>query len=491
MTGFKEHFGWACASDDADCLAKTAWEINLEKGMINAFFGIGATIGALINPYFADKIGRRLTLVICNFVFMLGASMQAAAPNIDVMWIGRIFAGMGIGMLSMVVPVYISECSPEHMRGRLGTLWQIAVTLGILVASACNIGLQRWSQGWRISYGGNILFALMLLFALICMPESPRWLAANATEEQLIKALKKTRYDHELEREMEVLRQETEEEKRKGNASWVELIDTENQMLHRIVLGMSLQLFQQLCGINAIMFYAPDILNKFFTQEKAVIGTFVLNIINFLSTFITVWAVDRFGRVKLLTSGGIIMCGALISNAILSAQTQTVTIGYFVVVFSAIFIVGFAYSWGPVVWVLCSEMFPLRHRGKATGLTTSTNWIATTLVGAIFPAASTASLSGCFVFFSIMISLGVATVHLFQVETANKSILEIDEAFANHQPQFRLWKNVDDKQSMRMSAGTINRLRRDNAFVVPILDEDDVGNSNINNQFYNRKLIHA
>ena len=473
--GFQVHFDWSCAPDDVGCIPKTISEINLEKGLINAFFGIGATIGALINPYFADTKGRHFTLIICNFVFILGASMQAAAPNMNVMWIGRIFSGMGIGMLSMVVPVYISECSPEHMRGRLGTLWQIAVTLGILVASACNVGLQNWNEGWRISYGGNIVFSLMLLFALIFMPESPRWLAANSSEEELIKALKKTRYEHEIEHEMEELRLETEEEKRMGNASWTELLTSDNRMLYRVVLGMSLQLFQQLCGINAIMFYAPDILNTFFTQDQAVVGTFVLNIINFLSTFITVWAVDRFGRVKLLTSGGIIMCAALISNAILSAQTQTIAIGYLVVVFSAIFIVGFAYSWGPVVWVVCSEMFPLRHRGKATGLTTSTNWIATTLVGALFPAASTASLSGCFIFFALMIALGVVTVHLFEVETANKTILEIDDAFAKHKPQLRRWRNVNEREIQNLSsgAGVVDNEKKSDITSVPPFDIED------------------
>lgn len=185
----------------------------------------------------------------------------------------------------------------------------------------------------------------------------------------------------------------------------------------------------------------------------------MFNTINFLSTFITVWTIDRFGRVKLLTTGGNIMCGALISNAILSAQTQTITICYFVIVFSALFIVGFAYSWGPVVWVVCSEMYPLRHRGKATGLTSGTNWTGTTLVGAIFPAASTASLSGCFVFFSLIIAVGVVIVHLYEVETANETILEIDDAFALHKPKLRRWKDADerDKRPLVFLAGSLVR----------------------------------
>jgi len=337
----------------------------------------------------------------------------------NVMWAGRFIAGTGIGMHSMVVPVYIAECSPEHVRGRLDTLWVFAITIGILVASACNIGLRKWNKSWRISYGGNILFSIILLFSLIFMPESPRWLAANASEEEVIKALKKTRYENEIEREIEELRQETEEEKLSGSSSWKELFSNDNKMMYRTLLGMRLQLTLTLSGILSIMFYAPDILHTFFTPGQALIGTFVLNIINFLYTFITFWAIDRFGRVKTLASGGTIMCAAMISNAVLSAQTQSIKIGYLVSVSSAFFIMGFAYSWGPVVWVLCSEMFLLRYRGKATGLTARTHWVGAVLLGAVSPAASTASLSGCFIFFAVVISLGVVNVHLFHVETSN------------------------------------------------------------------------
>jgi sugar porter (SP) family MFS transporter len=361
---------------------------------------------------------------------------------------------MGIGMLSMVVPVYIAECSPEHLRGRLGTLWQLAVTVGILVASACNIGLEKWSEGWRISYGGNIIFSIMLLIALIWMPESPRWLAANGTQEQLLQVLKKLRYEEDIEGELLELREEAEEEKREGVASWKDLFSSENKMRYRVLLGISLQLFQQFCGINAIMFYAPDILAEFFSPDASIVGAFVLNTINFFATFITLWAIDKFGRIRLLVSGGFIMLFSLIVNAILSSLPGSVKVGYSVVTFSAFFIIAFAYSWGPVVWVVCSEIFPIRARGKATGLTTSANWIATTVVGAVFPAAQAKSLSGCFIFFAVMISIGITVVHLFAVETANRTILEIDEKFATHKVVFWRWGTVEpeDKRPLEYSS---------------------------------------
>jgi MFS family permease len=233
------------------------------------------------------------------------------------------------------------------------------------------------------------------------------------------------------------LNQEVEDEKSRGEASWSEVFSTNNSMRRRIIIGMCLQGFQQLCGINAIMFYAPDILNTFFTEGQAIAGAFYLNTVNFLSTFIAVAAIDKFGRVKLLLTGGIMMCTALVIMSILSAMDQTLTLGWCVLVFASFFIVGFAFSWGPVVWVVCSEMFPLRTRGKAVGLTTSANWFCTTIIGGVFPAASRASLSGCFAFFAVAIAGGMTLVYFLEVETANKTILEIDEAYKTHKPKLK------------------------------------------------------
>jgi sugar porter (SP) family MFS transporter len=437
MDGFQEHFGWECAPDDFDCTPASDGEIDAAKGLINGLFGTGATFGAILNPYFAEKYGRRPCLFLSTLVFIVGASIQTYAPLMWVMWLGRVFSGMGIGMLSMCVPVYIAECAPEHMRGTLGTLWQVAVTAGILIASAANLGLKEWADGWRLSYGGNIIFAFILLGCLVYMPESPRWLAGHATDEELTCALKKLRYDDEIESEKQKLNQEVEEEKNRGEASWGEVFSTNNTMRRRIILGMSLQAFQQLCGINAIMFYAPDILNTFFTEDQAIAGAFYLNAINFLATFIAVAAIDKFGRVKLLLTGGVMMCTALVVMTIFSALDQTLTLGWCVLVFASFFIIGFAFSWGPVVWVVCSETFPLRTRGKAVGVTTSMNWFCTTIVGGVFPAASRASLSGCFAFFAVAIAIGMIVVYLFEVETANRTILEIDEAYKTHKPKLK------------------------------------------------------
>lgn len=256
MDGFKEHFGWECAPGaDPSCMPASEAIIDRDKGLINGLFGTGAAIGAMISPPVAEKYGRRICLAFSTLVFIFGAAFQTWSPEMWIMWIGRIFSGMGIGMLSMCVPVYIAEMSPEHIRGSLSTLWQVAVTSGILIASAANLGLKNWDEGWRLSYGGNISFALLLLLCLAFMPESPRWLAANGNDEQLDEALRKIRFEDEIEDEKKELQMEVQEELDVGSAPWSEVLSEKNGMRKRVFLGMSFQTFQQLCGINAIMFY--------------------------------------------------------------------------------------------------------------------------------------------------------------------------------------------------------------------------------------------
>eukprot|EP00804_Cyclotella_cryptica_P007220 CCRYP_009747-RB/>CCRYP_009747-RB protein AED:0.12 eAED:0.12 QI:189/1/1/1/0.90/0.83/12/500/538 len=437
MDGFKYHFGWACAPDDYECVPKSQRQIDIETGLINGLFGTGAAFGALFAPLLFNNKGRKPTINFGAIAFTIGAALQAAAVSMPMLYIPRLLSGFGIGMLSMCSPVYIAECAPESHRGQLATLWQLAITSGIVLVSILNIWLADWQEGWRISYGGNIVFSLALVGLLTIMPESPHFLVSNERFDDAREALGKTRFEDQIDWELDELKLEAKNAREEGVANWGEVFDdTNKKMRTRVRTGVLLQSFQQLSGINAIMFYAPNILQDFFGSKGSIYGTLALNIINFFATFITIFSIERFGRVFLLFTGGLVMLVALIPTAVLasvdSEEGSVQAIGIGVTVFCALYVIGFAYSWGPVVWVVCAEMFPMRERGKATSLTTFSNWFWTCIVGAVFPIASTASLAGCFGFFAAVVFVATTFVYLFLPETANLTAPEIDEQYLTH-----------------------------------------------------------
>jgi len=438
MQGFREHFEWDCPVDDTSCVPKDQSQIDTDQGLINGLFGTGAAFGALFAPTIFNGYGRRLTLSIGAITFTVGAALQAGAVNMLMLCIPRLLSGFGIGMLSMCSPIYIAELAPEHRRGQLATLWQLAVTAGIVLVSILNIWLAEWDEGWRVSYGGNIFFSVILLALLTIMPESPHYLVSKHRHEEAKKALLMVRFEDQIEWEIEQLEMEVTLAEERGEANWTEVFDNNNsKMGYRVFIGCALQSIQQLSGINAIMFYAPRILEDFFGAAGSIYGALALNVVNFFSTFITILTVERFGRVMILFSGAIIMCISLIPNAVLaSIGGDGLGIGIGVVVFCALYVIGFAYSWGPVVWVVCAEMFPMRERGKANSLTTFTNWFWTTIIGAIFPIASSYSLAGCFGFFAGVVFIATFFVYFYVPETANRTATEIDEEYETHKPKF-------------------------------------------------------
>ncbi|CAB9511160.1 affinity glucose transporter [Seminavis robusta] len=435
MDGFRQHVNWDCSSASDNC-ESTA---DRDKGLISFFFGIGATIGSLVNPYFAERYGRRPSLALSTLIYAFGSAIQTFAPSMQLLWTGRFFLGTGIGMLSMVAPVYVAEVAPDRVRGSMGILYDLSTALGIVTGSAASIGLKEWQNGWRISYEVGLPFALLLLLtlALKVVPESPRWLAAQGPEQDLVLTLKLLRFEEELESETETLHKEVQELREIGEASWPEVFSTNNMMRRRVMLGVFFFAIQQLSGVAAVLFYAPDVLNTFFEEDQAILGTLALTVLGFLSTTATVVAVDRLGRTKLLVYGGAIMFLCLVPLAVLASLEQSEWVGWAVLVLSGIFIVSSFISWGPALYVLCSEMFPYRTRGKANGVTSMSHWLFASVVGAVFPIASSASLSGCFIFFAICIFSGTSAVYFLQVETTGKTFAEIDEAFLQHKPTFK------------------------------------------------------
>ena len=242
MESFQLQFGWIDANGDA---AKTEATIASETGWISALLTLGAAVGAFPSGFLADRYGRRPCIVVSSATFTVGAALQAAshgppAQALAILYAGRFVGGVGIGMLSATVPVYIAEAAPERQRGMLSTLWQLAIVVGIVLASLVNLPLMLWADGWRVTYGGNGLFAIVLLLQMLCMPESPRWLASRGREAELRAVLNRLRYADEIDAEVRGIVGKAAKEREAGEAGWIELVRHENCMRHRLLVGLGI-----------------------------------------------------------------------------------------------------------------------------------------------------------------------------------------------------------------------------------------------------------
>eukprot|EP00121_Abeoforma_whisleri_P005736 Awhi_evm1s5204 len=443
MDGFRAQFGWPMDGENPE------W-VSQQQGWISSLFSLGALCGALPSGTLADLIGRKKLLMLNCVIFTIGVSIQAASFNIEMLYAGRFIGGFAIGSLSMVVTMYQSEMAPERIRGILVTMQQLCITFGIVLAAAANVGLRHVEWGWRVSYGGNVVLSVAMFIMLIFLDESPRWLVQKGKHNEARKALLRIRQKEEVEFELAAIMKTCEEENEIGSAimktceeeneigsgKWLDLFRKDNNMAYRTFLGCGSQFLQQICGINAIMFFAPDIISTFFGAEQAIYGNLGIQVANFLATFITIVLIERMGRVSLLQIGAVGMAVGTLLVCILSSPAldyqNDQTTGVFIIVFCTIYVIFFAFSWGPVVWVLCSEIYPQNLRGKGMSLSTTTNWAFATVIGKITPIMyrpENLDLWGTFLFFSCWCVILFIFSSTMIPETAGVPLENMDNIF--------------------------------------------------------------
>eukprot|EP00923_Selenidium_pygospionis_P007081 GHVN01012195.1.p1 GENE.GHVN01012195.1~~GHVN01012195.1.p1 ORF type:complete len:536 (+),score=47.08 GHVN01012195.1:145-1752(+) len=435
MTYFTDHVGWT-KSINSD--GELEWDnfVRKEMGWIGSFFPIGCLFGALCSGWTADMIGRWWVLMGANVFFILGAILQCITVNIDMLYAGRFISGFGIGILSCMTGVYVGETAPFQIRGLLVTMFQLFLTFGIVLAGLLNLALKYWEHGWRISYGGNILFSILMMIGMLFLPESPRYHAMKGRPEKCREVL--TRYrvtETEVDWEMWSIKQELDEAGA-GAGGWGEVFSSKNRQGYRTMLGMSIQFFQQWCGINAIMMFAPTIIETFWTSDAALYGNLTIQFVNFVATFIAVYLVDRVGRIPLMMTGGIGMSVSLLMVSLLSMPfsdyTNNVGTGISIIMFITIFVLFFSYSWGPLGWVICSELHSNRVRGKAVSLSTATNWFCAAIVSKVTPLLidpDVFDLWGTFLMFFCFACVMTAWVWFMLPETAGVKLEELDDLF--------------------------------------------------------------
>ncbi|HEX6687493.1 MAG TPA: sugar porter family MFS transporter, partial [Solirubrobacterales bacterium] len=342
------------------------------QGLVVAAVPIGAVGGAAFAGPAADRYGRRVMILAAAFVFIAGALVSAAAPGVEVLVIARIVIGVAIGLASAAAPVYISEVAPPESRGRLVSFFQLAVTIGILVAYLVGLAFDG-IEGWRWMLGLGVVPALALAFGMLRMPQSPRWLVMTGDDFAARATLAKIRVDDPdtIDREIEEIKESIDEKP----GAWSELLQP--VVKAALVVGVGLAILQQVTGINTVIYYAPTIVE--FTGVNSSAGSILaavgVGIINVGMTVVALRLLDRAGRRTLLMVGVSGMTISLFTLGAAFVGGGGSTLSSVVAIVSLMtYVASFAISLGPIFWLLNAEIYPLGVRSKAAGVGTMANW---------------------------------------------------------------------------------------------------------------------
>lgn len=397
-----------------------------EQGWVVSILMFGAAVGAVSSAWLSLHLGRKISLLLAAILFVIGALFSALAPGVGMLLFGRLILGLAIGVASFTAPLYLSEIAPERSRGSIISLYQLMITIGILGAFITDTAFS-YSGAWRWMLGVPVIPALILLIAVFFLPRSPRWLAMRSRFGEARQVLGRLR---ETPEEADVELQNIRESLAVPQEGWS--LFKENSNFRRAVgLGMLLQVMQQLTGINVIMYYAPKIfeLAGYASTEHQMWGTVTVGLVNVLATFIAIGLVDRWGRRPILQLGFFIMAvGMGVLALLLHLDIASAGARLFAVFMLLVFIVGFAMSAGPIVWVLCSEIQPLKGRDFGIMCSTATNWLSNTCIGAVFlPLVEWLGGPGTFFLFAAFNAVFILVTTVMVPETKGVSLEHIEK----------------------------------------------------------------
>jgi MFS transporter, SP family, galactose:H+ symporter len=354
----------------------------LWESLLVSSVSLGAIGGAVAGGILSDRLGRRYTLSLFSIIFAIGGLCSAMAPMLFWLLVGRVLAGIGLGAISFVTPLYISEIAPVEKRGALVFLNQLTLSTGLLIAYPISYALSSTVEPWRWILGLSVVPASILVVGILRMPESPRWLIShnrlNKARKVLIQISGATNIDQEISEIQTVLQQ------RSGN--WRELLHP--TLRPALFIGVSLAMLQQFTGINTIVYYIPTILklSGFQSSAIAILATIGIGIVNFLSTVVAIWLVDRVGRRPLLLFGilGMVSSLGILGLAFYLPQSPNSGLGWLTVSSLMVYVASFVIGLASVFWLLIAEIYPLKLRAKAMSIATVTNWSASLITSLSF-----------------------------------------------------------------------------------------------------------
>lgn len=405
----------------------------IETGWAISSALVGCLIGAFFSDYLSNRFGRKATMIITAILFILN-SIGTALPNSFTMFVlFRIVGGIGVGIASMVVPMYIAEIAPPKRRGALVGNYQLAIVIGIVLVYFVNyfIALQgdaNWNLniGWRWMFGSEIIPSILFLIFIFLIPESPRWLFQKGEITEAVGVLEKLNSPEDaIQVQNEIKNSLNQEDKNQ----WKHLV---NPIFKKaLFVGVGLSILQQLTGINAILYYAPEIFKSLGSStDVSLLETSILGVVNLIFTLLAIRLVDKMGRKPLLYIGSI---GMTIALAAVGLFIYYDAVGNWVLPFLLLFMASFSISWGPIVWVLLSEIFPGKIRSLALAISVFIQWVANFVVTQVFPSLIEnqwlkTHFNGAFPFylFSVICLLSFLFVWKKVPETKNKTLEEMD-----------------------------------------------------------------
>ncbi len=406
--------------------------------VVTSWVTLGALAGSLAGGALADRLGRRATILIAGALFVAGAMVEALAPAVTVLVGGRFLVGFGVGIAAVAAPLYAAEIAPTAQRGRFVSSYQLAITIGIFVAYLVDSVLAQ-RQEWRWMLGVSAVPAALLVVAMLCAVESPRWLVKCGRRDEARRALQRLRPDVDPDAHVEAIAASLSAQQQE--TSWRAVFEL--RWRKPLAVGMGLAIFQQITGINAIIYYADEIFaaagfTTVAAQTRA--STWAIGGVNVLATLIAIAFIDRLGRRPLLLAGLVGMGVSLvvvgfafreIAASAVTGQAAGPTVAGMVTLAALVaFIISFAFSLGPVVWTVINEIFPGSIRGRAVAVATATNWGAAFLVSEFFLSlVDGIGTAAAFWLFAFFCGAGFVWVLRRVPETKGRSLEQIEASW--------------------------------------------------------------
>ncbi|WP_432837598.1 sugar porter family MFS transporter [Dactylosporangium sp. CA-092794] len=399
-------------------LSSTLQEVVVAALLLGAIGGVAGG-GPLV-----DRFGRRRMLIVSAAVFCAGALASAFTPNPAVLIAARFVLGLAIGTSSLVVPTYIAEMAPRQVRGRLVSLQQLMITVGIFVSYLVGFAFSGVDQGWRWMLGLAVVPAAVMLLGLLGLAESPRWLLSRGRDDEARAVMLRSRGPRETDQELAEIREISAAER------GMSIRDVFGRQLRpAVLLGVAVAATNQLVGVNAVIYYTPTLLTRAgFGDSAALLSTVGIGLVNMLVTIAALLAIDRFGRRPLLLGGtAIVVVSLVVLGVLYLLPSQTGLTGAFLVGVLCVYVAAFAASLGLGIWLINSEIFPTAVRGKAAGAGTVTHWTLDFLISlTVLTAIGALTATGLFWLYAFFGVLGFLYLFRNLPETKGRSLEDIE-----------------------------------------------------------------